>query len=202
MKKSKDKILVGITGGIGSGKTTFCRMLAEKGFKVFYADLIARELYLKDKKLLKQLVEVCSKNILDFKGIIILPKLREFIFSNKKNYEQINSIVHPVVINYLRKEIQKAKEKVIIIEAALIFESKFNQELDYVITVYSNKKTRLERMKKRDAIRKSDVEKIMKFQMDEKKKIRKSDFVIVNNKSKEDLVKQVELISNVLKAIK
>lgn len=202
MKKSKDKILVGITGGIGSGKTTFCRMLAEKGFKVFYADLIARELYLKDKKLLKQLVKVCSKNILNFKGIIILPKLKEFIFSNKKNYEQINSIVHPVVINYLKKEIQEAKEKVIIIEAALIFESKFNQEMDYVITVYSNKKTRLERMKKRDAIRKSDVEKIMKFQMDEKKKIRKSDFVIVNNKSEEDLVKQAGLISNVLKAIK
>jgi dephospho-CoA kinase len=202
MKKSKDKILVGITGGIGSGKTTFCRMLAEKGFKVFYADLIARELYLKDKKLLKQLVKVCSKNILNFKGIIILPKLKEFIFSNKKNYEQINSIVHPVVINYLKKEIQEAKEKVIIIEAALIFESKFNQEMDYVITVYSNKKTRLERMKKRDAIRKSDVEKIMKFQMDEKKKISKSDFVIVNNKSEEDLVKQAELISNVLKAIK
>jgi dephospho-CoA kinase len=202
LKKSKNKILVGITGGIGSGKTTFCRMLAEKGFKVFYADLIARELYLKDKKLLKQLVKVCSKNILDFKGIIILPKLREFIFSNKKNYEQINSIVHPVVINYLKKEIQKAKEKVIIIEAALIFESKFNQEMDYVITVYSNKKTRLERMKKRDVMRKSEVEKIMKFQMDEKKKIRKSDFVIINNKSKEDLVKQVELISNVLKAIK
>jgi dephospho-CoA kinase len=202
VKYFKNKTVVGITGGIGSGKSTVCRMLAEKGFKVFYADSIAKELYIKDNKLLKQLVKATSKDILNFKGKIILPKLKEFIFANKKNYLKINSIVHPVVIDYLKKEIQKAEEKVIVIEAALIFESSFDKVLDFVITVYSNKKIRMDRMRQRYGITKSEVQKVMNFQMDEKKKIEKSDFVIVNNKAVSDLTNQTELLSNILKAVK
>ena len=202
MKYFKDKIVVGITGGIGSGKSAVCRMLAEKGFRVFYADAIAKELYLRDKKLLKQIVKASSKEILNFKGIVILPKLKEFIFSNRKNYLKFNSIIHPVVIEYLKKEIQKAEEKVIIIEAALIFESSFDKVLDYVITVFSDKKIRLERMKLRDGTKKSEVEKIMKFQMDEKKKIEKSDFVIVNNEGVNELSEKVNLLAGILQTMK
>jgi len=114
----------------------------------------------------------------------------------------VNSIVHPVVINYLKKEIQNSKEKVIIVEAALIFESSFDKMLDYVITVYSNKKTRIRRLMNRDGSKKSEIERISKFQMDERKKIKKSDFVIVNNNTEKYMQKQVELIGNILNTLK
>jgi dephospho-CoA kinase len=201
MFKIKDKILIGITGGIGSGKTEVCRQLHKKGYKVIFADLRAKELYKKDKKLASKIVKEFGKEILNFQGVISLTKLREKVFSNKKNFQKINDIVHPVVIKNLMDEIKKAKQKVILIESALVFDTIFHKYLDYVVLVYSNKKNRLERIMLRDGAKRSEVERIMKFQVDEKVKIEKSDFVIINNKSIEHLEKRVEYFSRVLELI-
>lgn len=194
----KGKLLVGITGGIGSGKTEACRMLAEEGFKVFYADPIAKELYVKDKNLAAKIVKEFGKEIVNFRGKINLSKMRQVIFANKKNYQNINKIVHPVVIDYIRRQAQRAKAKVIIVESALIFESGLYKDMDYVITVYSNKKNRVDRIVLRDGASKKEVESIMKYQMDDKLKIEKSDFVIVNNKTLDDLREQIRFVSKVL----
>ncbi|MBK7446617.1 MAG: dephospho-CoA kinase [Ignavibacteria bacterium] len=197
----KRKLIIGLTGGVGSGKTLVAKLLARKGFKVFYADLVAKKLYNEDKNLVKGLVKVFGKDILNFKGKVNLPKLKEIIFANKKNYEAINKLVHPAVINYLKKEIRKSKYELVIVEAAVLFESGFNKSLDYVITVYSNKKIRIERLMLRDEASKSEINHLMKFQIDEKIKMEMSDFVIMNNKTVDDLKMQVEFMSKVLKAL-
>ncbi len=201
-KTIKDKVLIGITGGIGSGKSEVCRLLAKKGFKVIYADLIAKDLYKKDKTLAKKVVNAFGKEILNYQGVISLTKLREVVFANKNNFRKINSIVHPIVIKYLINHIKKLKQKTIIIESALVFDTAFYKYLDYVIMVYSNKKNRLLRIMLRDGAKKNEIERIMKFQIDEKEKIEKSDFVIVNNKTCEDLEKEVEFFSKVIKVLK
>ena len=201
MKNFKGKTVIGITGGIGSGKSMLCRMLKENGYKVIYADSLTKELYQKDKKLLQKLVETFSKDILNFKGKLILPKLKEIIFSSEKNFKKVNSIVHPVVIEAIKKEIIKAKEKVVIIEAALIFESGFDKFLDYVITIFSNKKNRTERIMFRDGVRKKDVDKVMKLQMDDRIKVEKSDFVVINNKTIDHLHKQAEILGKIINII-
>ncbi|MGB9696944.1 MAG: dephospho-CoA kinase [Ignavibacteria bacterium] len=202
MHKIKGKILVGITGGIGSGKSEVCRQLAKKGFKVIYADLKAKELYKKDKVLAAKVVKAFGKDILNFKNVISLTKLREKVFANKRNFKKINDLVHPIVIKHLMREIKRIPQKLILIESALVFDTTFYKYLDYVIMVYANKKKRLERIMMRDGVKKKDVERIMQFQLDERVKIERSDFVIVNNKSLEDLEKEVEFFSRVLRALK
>jgi len=199
--KNKKKLVIGITGGIGSGKTEVCKLLARRGFKVYYSDLVAKSLYLTDKKLSDNIVKVFGRDILNYKNKINLPKLKEKIFASRKNYLAINKIVHPVVIDYLNKEARKSKFDIVIIESALLFESGFYKDLDYVITVYSNKKNRVSRLMLRDEASRNDVNHLMKFQIDEKNKMSMSDFVIMNNKSLNDLKIQVDFLSTVLKKL-
>ncbi|MCX6166025.1 MAG: dephospho-CoA kinase, partial [Ignavibacteriae bacterium] len=150
----------------------------------------------------KTVVKAFGKDILNFQGVISLSKLREKVFASKKNFQKINAIVHPVVIKHLMDEIKKSKNKIILIESALVFDTMFYKYLDYVIMVYSNKKNRLERIMMRDGAKRSDVERIMKFQLDEKQKIERSDFIIVNNKTIKDLKDDIEFLSKVLKFLK
>ncbi len=199
--KNKKKLVIGITGGIGSGKTEVCKLLAKRGFKVFYSDLVAKNLYLTDKKLAGNIVRVFGKDILNYKGKINLPKLREKIFASKKNYMAINKIVHPVVISYLNKEARKSKFDITVIESALLFESGFNKDLDYIVTVYSNKKNRISRLMLRDEASRNDINDLMKFQIDDKSKMSMSDFVLINNKTLKDLKIQVDFLSTVLNAM-
>lgn len=198
---SKGKLVVGITGGIGSGKTVICKMLAKRGFKVYNADLIAKNLYLKDKKLVKDLVKAFGKDILNFKGKINLHKLKEIIFLNKKNYKTINRIVHPAVINFLNKEIKKSKFDLVLIESAVLFESGYYKSFDYIVSVYADKNIRTKRLILRDESSKNEIYHLMKYQLEDKKKMEMSDFVIMNNKSLEELKKQVDFLSRVLKAL-
>ena len=202
MSKIKGKVLIGITGGIGSGKSEVCRQLHKKGYKVIFADLKAKELYKKDTNLAKMVVKAFGKDILNFQGVISLSKLRAKVFASKKNFQKINDLVHPVVIKYLMAEIKKTRDKIILIESALVFDTSFYKYLDYVIMVYSNKKNRLDRIMIRDGAKRTEVERIMKFQLDEKHKIEKSDFIIVNNKSIQDLEGDIEFLSKVLKFLK
>ena len=199
--KGQGKLVVGVTGGIGSGKTLVCKMLAKRGFKVYHADLIAKNLYLTDKKLVKEIAKVYGQNILNYKGKINLPKLKEKIFASKKNYEMINKLVHPAVINFLRREIRKSKYDLVLVEAAVLFESGFNKSFDYIVIVYSNKKNRINRLMVRDESSKTEINHLMKFQIDEKNKMEMSDFVIMNNKTVNNLKKQVDFLSKVLKAL-
>ena len=202
MNELKNKLLVGVTGGIGSGKSEVCRKLEKKGFKVFYADPIAKELYIKNKKLAESVVKEFGKDILNFKGKINLAKLRKVIFQSKKNFKRINEIVHPVVIDYIMKEAIKCKENIILIEAALIFESLFDEQLDYIVMVFANKENRIKRIMQRDGARRAEVENIMRYQIDERIKVKNADFVVKNNDSIFKLNPKINFLSRVLKTLK
>ncbi|MBK8984296.1 MAG: dephospho-CoA kinase [Ignavibacteria bacterium] len=199
--KIKKKLLIGVTGGIGSGKTEVCKLLSKRGFKVLHSDKIAKNLYLTDKKLVIEIIKVFGKDIVNYKGKINLPKLREKIFSSRKNYSAINKIVHPVVINDIKKFVKNNNYDIVIVESALVFESGLSKLMDYVITVFSNKKERVDRLKLRDEASTKSIKELMKFQVDEKKKMELSDFVIINNKSLKDLKIQIDFLSKILKAL-
>ncbi len=199
--KTKKKLLIGVTGGIGSGKTEVCKLLSKRGFKVLHSDKIAKNLYRTDKKLVNDIIKVFGKDIVNYKGKINLPKLREKIFSSRKFYTAINKIVHPVVINDIKKFVKDNNYDIVIIESALIFESGLSKSMDYIITVFSNKKERIDRLKIRDEASTKSINELMKFQVDEKKKMEQSDFVIINNKSLKDLKIQTDFLSKILKAL-
>jgi len=197
----KKKILIGITGGIGSGKSIVGKKLVQMGFKVLNADLIAKELYKTDKNLARAIVREFGEDILTYKNRINLSKLKDIIFTSRRNYLKINSIVHPVVISNLLSRFKRIKSSIIFIEAALIFESGFDKLLDYVLMVYSDKENRIKRIMERDGVKREEVEKIIKMQMDDRKKTERSDFILVNNKSCEFITKQVEFLGKFFRTL-
>ena len=195
---SRKKLFVGVTGGIGSGKTLVCSYLEELGCKIFYADELARRMYLTSKELRTALVKEFGKTILDKKNNISFDRLRQIVFSSEKNQKRVNNIVHPFVIAELIRRAKSDKSKIIIVEAALIFESGFDKYLDLTVEIFSSVKTRVERVKKRKKLTVSQIKSIIKLQMPENEKTRRADFVIKNHSSKMDLRKKVQFLYFIL----
>ena len=198
--KTAKNLFIGITGGIGSGKSLVCSYFEELGCKIFYADEIARELYSTNKKLYKALVKSFGGRILDKdRKAISFEKLRKVVFANIRNQKRVNSIVHPFVIEELVQRSKKTRAKIILVEAALIFESGFDKYLDYTVEVFSFIKMRIRRIKRRNKnLTIKDIRSIIKLQMPEKEKVERADFIINNNCDKRSLQREVKLLYRVL----
>lgn len=173
---------IGITGGIGSGKSIVSGFIEEQGFKVLRSDLIAKELIAKDENLKKKVIKSFGAESI-VEGKLNSKYLTEKIFSSQKNVDKINSIVHPPTLKRIEEliKIDWADSKIIFVESALIYEAKIQKMFDYNILVYSKPDLRIERVVKRDKVSVEDVLKRMKFQIDDEKKKGKADFVIENN---------------------
>jgi dephospho-CoA kinase len=197
-KQDKKKLLIGITGGIGSGKSLACIYFEKLGCKIFYADDIAKELYVSNRALRNKLVKHFGKRILDKTGNIDFFEFRKVVFSSTVNQQRVNSIVHPFVIDEIIRKSKIHKSRLIIIEAALIFESGFNKYLDYTIMVSSTVKNRIDRIRKRNELSLRVIRSIMKLQMPEKEKLAKADFVIKNDSAPPALQKKVNFLHTVL----
>lgn len=201
MPNNPKKLLIGVTGGIGSGKSIVCGYFAELGGEIFYADKIARDLYSADKKLKAELVKTFGKKILDEDKNISFTEFRKIVFKSDANQKRVNSIVHPFTIKEILERTRKSKSKLVFIEAALIFESGFEKYLDYTIEVYATADKRIARVRKRNNLSVSTIKSIIKLQMPEKEKLARADFVIKNNSTKPVLKKQVEFIYSLLSRI-
>jgi dephospho-CoA kinase len=194
------KLLVAITGSIGSGKSTFASFLTEQGYIVLSADDISKEILARDPDVKKQIIREFGKE--SFDGNAINKKfLADKIFSNPKKLEKINSILHPRVrekINSLAKEYFKTMDFVFV-EAALIFESKIEKMYDLVVLIKADKKIRMQRATKNNKISEKDFINRNKNQLDDEIKVKKSDIVFTNSGSKTELRKKANLLISVLK---
>lgn len=199
--RKSGKLKIGITGGIGSGKSLACRYFEELGYTVIYADRVAKELYLTNKQLIKRLVAEFGKGILDENGKLSRPDARRIIFSDKRNIKRVNSIVHPFVFREMDKMVSRLKDKVVLFEAAIMFESGSYKRMDYVVLIYANKETRIKRIIKRDGVKRGDVLKLMKHQLDEREKVKRADFVIKNNSTAPELKKNIKAFNKILKTL-
>lgn len=199
--RKSGKLKIGITGGIGSGKSLACRYFEELGYTVIYADRVAKELYSTNKKLIKRLVAEFGKGILDENGKLSRPNARRIIFSDKRNIKRVNSIVHPFVFREMDKMVSRLKDKVVLFEAAIMFESGSYKRMDYVVLIYANKETRIKRIIKRDGVKRGDVLKLMKHQLDEREKVKRADFVIKNNSTAPELKKNIKAFNKILKTL-
>ena len=189
-------ITIGITGNIGSGKTTLSKLFDSKNTYLFNADKEAKKHLKKHSVLQRKIISIFGNMILtgtelDFK------KLAEVAFKNQKNQKILNGIIWPEVsllIESALRDAKKNKYKYFVVDAALLFEANFNHFFDYIILVTAEKKIRLERALKRNTIDLSQIKKRMTLQMSDKEKIQSSDFIIYNNLSKGDLIKEFEII--------
>ena len=189
-------IKIGVTGNMGSGKTTFTKNFTTKEAFIFNADKEAKKHLKKHSVLQKKLVNVFGNEILtgtnlDFK------KLAHISFKNEINQKILNGIIWPEVGILIRSSLENAKKekyKYFIVDAALLFEANFQHFFDYIILVTAEKEIRLKRAIKRKNIDLSQIKKRMALQLSHKNKIKKSDFIINNNLDLDSLKKEFNKI--------
>ena len=173
-------VRVGLTGGIGSGKSTAAQIFEVLGIPVYYADTEAKGLMNEDEQVRSDIIKIFgvtaySNNLLDRKYIASI------VFSDPAKLEQLNAIVHPATKKDSETWMMKQTTPYAIHEAALIFEAKVNERLDYVIGVSSSMELRIKRAMQRDDVTREEVMKRMDRQLDEKTKMGKCDFLLVND---------------------
>ncbi len=187
---------VGLTGGIGVGKTYISKIFERIGLPVFNADLEAKRCIVDDKALILEIEKNFGSHIYD-NGALRKKDLADIVFNNFEALQKLNSLVHPVVKKRFEDWCLSQGSNIVIKEAAIIFETDAHLSLDYIVCVSADKDLRINRVQKRDGYSAEDVINRMKMQMPQAKKEELSDFVIVNNE-KDLLLPQ---ILNVLKEI-
>jgi dephospho-CoA kinase len=197
-------LTVGITGGIGAGKTTVCKIFEELGAKVIYADELAKEIMENDESLKKKIKKIFGEKSY-IGGKLNRKFIADIIFSSDEKRKLLESIVHPAVIKRILSDLKKiadeGKYNFVIVEAALIFESGFDKELDYVLVVDADDEIKIKRIMKRDKCSKEEVLKRMRAQLDSKIKRELADMVIINDGDIDELMEKVSFFYSLFEKI-
>ena len=171
--------IVGLTGGIGSGKTTVAKMFTEIGIPVYIADVEAKLLMNRSKVIKRKLIKLFGDKAY-CNNVLNKSFIADKIFNNKALLAEMNAIVHPKVASHFKRWLQKQKGFYCIKEAAILFENGSYKNCDFLITVTAPESLRIERVIKRDKSDIAKVKAIIKNQWSDDEKIKLSDFVIVN----------------------
>ena len=190
--------IIGLTGGIGSGKSTVLELFKILGVKTYSADESAKKLVNTDPYLINLIKSSFGDNIYD-KGILNSRKLSKIVFEDTKKLKLLNSIIHPAVAKDFKLFLNSNNEDYIVKEAAIIFETKSENSYDKIIFIQAPLEIRIERVINRDNISREEVMKRINNQLDENLIIDKCDYVI-RNENIEDLEDKVLSIHLDLKA--
>ena len=190
-------IKVGITGGIGSGKTIICKVIETMGYPVYYADEKAKILINTNKNIISALKNKFGDDIYSSVNLLNKERLAQLIFNHPENLQFVNQLVHPEVINDFLSWSEKQKSTIVFQEAALIIEAEVYKKLDYTISVIAPEEIRINRVIERDNTSKEDVINRMKNQVTDEIRTEISDFIIYND-DKQLILPQ---ILNILKQI-
>jgi dephospho-CoA kinase len=182
-------IIVGLTGGIGSGKTTVAKRFEVLGIPVYIADEEAKRLMRTSKVIKRKLIALFGEDTY-VNNELNKPFIASIIFNDKDSLQRMNAIVHPKVASHFKRWVSKQKTLYVIKEVAILFENDGYKQCDFVITVTAPKPLRIERLLKRDHTTEASIEAIIKNQWSDAEKVAKSDFVI-ENVDIEDTEKQV-----------
>lgn len=180
---------VGLTGGIGSGKSTVAQVFEVLGIPVYYADLQAKRLMNTDPELKEAIIKNFGRESY-IKGELNRAHLSSLVFNNSDKLQLLNSLVHPATMKDGEAWMRNQTSPYAIHEAALIFEAEVNTRLDYVIGVSAPEELRIQRTMERDNISREEVLKRLQQQLEEDMKMKRCDFVIHNNEE-ELLIPQV-----------
>lgn len=189
---------VGLTGGIGSGKSTVAKIFEVLGIPVYYADEAAKQIMNTDEELKKELIKHFGPQAYK-DGLLDRAYVASIVFSDKQKLELLNSLTHPATIRDAERWMSRQSSPYAIKEAALLFESGSNQYLDHIIGVYAPQPLRIKRVMSRDHVTEEEVLKRLSKQMDEDEKMKLCDSVIVNDEQ-QLLIPQVLEIHETLKS--
>lgn len=190
-------IVIGLTGGIASGKSTVSTMLKEKGIRVVDADHIARIVVEVGEPAYNQIVEEFGIGILKEDTTINREKLGAIIFADEKKRQTLNSIVHPAVRKEMLKQIEEEKTKranAVVLDIPLLFESKLTHMVDITLLVYVDQETQMKRLRMRNGYNEEEIKMRINSQLPLHEKRELSDYIIDNNGSIEETKKQLNML--------
>ena len=189
--------LIGITGGIGSGKTTFSNHLKKLGFLVHESDVVVSEIYTKPKKQFLSFIKTKISQDAVNNNKINKTEIANVIFSNNTIKILLERRIHKEVLNsreaFIKKHTKK-KKKIIFADIPLLFENKLEKRFDLVICIISSKKNRIKRVLKNKKFTKGNLNKILKTQTTDVERKKRSQIIINNNKTKKDFIYSFEKV--------
>jgi dephospho-CoA kinase len=189
-------VKVGLTGGIGSGKTTVSNFLLEYGIPVYNSDSQGKKLMNTNLELINDIVNIFGESVYN-NGILNTNLLSSIVFSDPEKIKQLNNLVHPKVAEDFNQWVGKNNNQPILIkEAAILIESGAYLNMDKIILVISKKSNRINRVSKRDSSDLESIEKRINFQLTDDEKIQYADYIIENNSSLDDLKHEVLRVIN------
>ena len=191
---------VGITGGIGSGKSIVSNFFSNWGAYIFDADKQAKNILLKNETAQSEIISEFGSDVINVNNKIDKKKLSRVAFQDEDNQLKLNTIIHPYVFQEIDKQFEKilnaGKHDIFVIDAALIYESGADTHMDYVILICSKIGLRTERVLERGKIDRDQFLQRVNLQWSDKDKIQLADFVIYNNDTKEKLEQQTKTVFN------
>ena len=188
-------MILGLTGGIGTGKSTVANMLKEKGIPVVDTDLISREV-IEYPEIIEKIKLEISNEVFDFNNKLDRKKMSEIVFENQEKLKKLNEIMHPEILKKMWDEVEELKKnhKIIVVDVPLLFEINMEKEVDKILLIYASKEIQLKRIMERDCRSREEAIKIINSQIPLYKKREKSDYIIQNNDSLEKLEKNLDKI--------
>lgn len=187
---------IGLTGGIGSGKSTVCRLFAELGAPIIDADIIARQLVEPNSPALKKLVVQFGKQTLTPDSSLNRAYLRDLVFSDKNKKAQLDQIMHPLIYDEIEQQLKALNSPYCIIAIPLLLETQQMQRVDRIAVVDCNADTQLLRVVSRDQLKPEQVLSIIASQMPRQQRLSLADDVIDNSGSSAQLAEQVKRLHN------
>ncbi|MCX6325965.1 MAG: dephospho-CoA kinase [Bacteroidia bacterium] len=184
-KGKKQGMKLGVTGGIGSGKTSVCKVFNVLGIPVFSADPEARKIMENDKGIIRRLNSIAGRDLY-INGSLDRVELAALIFNDNTLLEKVNSLVHPVVFDHFKRWELEQSAPYVIMEAAILFESGASKLVDKIATVVAPIEERVERVTHGNSLSREQVFERMRNQMDDDSRIKLSDYVIHN--SEKDMI--------------
>ena len=182
IKEKKPGMKLGITGGIGSGKTTVCRVFNVLGIPVFSADPAARQIMETDEKIIRGINSIAGKDLY-VNGSLDRLELATLIFNDKSLLKKVNSLIHPVVFDHFIRWEKEQTTPYVIMEAAILFESGASKLVDKIATVVVPIEERIDRVICRNRLSRKQIMERIRNQMDDETRIKLSDFVIPNSEN-------------------
>ncbi|MCG2712438.1 MAG: dephospho-CoA kinase [Candidatus Omnitrophica bacterium] len=191
-------IIIGLTGGLASGKTRIAKMFADLGAQVLHADSIAHRALFKNTYCYKQVIGKFGKSILNADGSINRKKLARLAFSSDKKQQQLCRVIHPWVFAYIREKIEKIEKnkavKAVIIEAVMLIESGLYKDMDKILVVRSTAAQQISRATLERRMTQAQVKQRMRFQLGFTQKSRYADYIIDNRGALKDTEKKAKKI--------
>lgn len=194
----RKKLIIGVTGSFGSGKTTVARDFGRYGVKVIDADAIGHRILAKNASIREKIIRTFGESILGRRSSINRARLGEIVFNNRAALGRLNRIMHPEIIRVIKRQINGSGKNDVILDAPLLLEAGLRKSVDKLVVVKVSQAKQVERLSRRAGLSRPEIFKRINAQIPMKKKLCAADFVIDNNGTKKETRRQVERIRRML----